>query len=241
MPRFVRAVTGPPRAAGSENRRYVTYARGSGSRIAGQRSSPNMTPQTLKYAVLVLGLGVNQLIKSQQEKSPKPFESKKIESSQENLENVPKTPDKEATQVAIPTQAISKSTPTTMKASPLEQLKLSTPLERLLPRIEDVRSEAEKEPHQTPPSLIRFAAEMSEKMDIALQSKEAGQFLLNELLDCTSNEKTKTTASTAAACIKNAYELSSKYEDLSQDADRVKMRADPEAQRIYNSMKELGI
>ncbi len=193
-------------------------------------------------AVLALGLVVNQLIKSQQKKSPlAPIESKKIESSQDNLENAPKAPAEKPPQLAMPIQTTLKSTPTKLKTSPLDQLKLTSPLEKLLPKLEDVRAEVEKDPHQTPSSLIRFAAEMSVKMDIALQSKEASQFLLNELLDCTSNEKSKTTVSTSAACIKNAYELSSKYEDLSQDADRVKSRADPEAQRIYNSMKGLGL
>ncbi len=155
-------------------------------------------------------------------------------------------PAQNSTQISASSTNTTSSTPkpTTSlspEESPLETLKRMTPVEKLIPKIEDIREEIAQDPHQTPQSLLNFAVELSEKMDVALRSREASEFLLSELKDCTAGEKVKTAPSASAACIKNAYELSAKYDELRHEADLVNSQADPEAQKIYKNMQNLGL
>ena len=131
--------------------------------------------------------------------------------------------------------------PSQESSSAFQDLKRRPPIEKQIPKLQDVRNEIAKNPHVTPHSLVQFSADLGDKMVLALQSKEASQFMMKQLDACASGEAVATASSASAVCIKSAYELSAKYPELIGDSDKIRDHADPEALKIYRGMKRLGL
>lgn len=194
-----------------------------------------------KLGLIISGTGISFallifLYSSQRAKEPtniSPDLSAQTPTSSQIGSNKPKSNDSTLANKIILT------TPGPTDDQTLSELKKSPALETYLPRVEDVRAELNQDPHNTPKALLAFSVALSDQMDLALRSLPASRYLLAELQICASQDKTPSSA--AAICIKNAYELSAKYEELTPDADALKSKAPPEAQQIFKNMKSMGL
>ncbi len=142
---------------------------------------------------------------------------------------------------AVEPDATEATKPQAIKDPSTKALESKPPIEKQIPKLEDVKKEVAADPHKTPRSLIQFSLDLGTKMDIALKSKEASEKMMQELGVCAKGERVKTPPSASAICIQNAYELSEKYSELKKDADSVKEQANSAAQKIFHDMKNLGI
>ncbi len=139
------------------------------------------------------------------------------------------------------TTPLSAAVPSQDSSSAFQVLKSRPPIEKQIPKLQNVRDEVAKNPHRTPHSLMQFSADLSDKMVLALQSKEASQYMMKQLDACASGDAVATASSASAVCIKSAYELSAKYPELVGDSDKIRDHADPKALKIYKGMKRLGL
>jgi hypothetical protein len=86
------------------------------------------------------------------------------------------------------------------------------------PSVNQLRTEVAANPHETPPSVLSFAAELAPRMAAALHSSEKAHHLWNELEKCTSQISSPTVI--RSICLSNIniladhYSWQEKYQDL---------------------------
>jgi hypothetical protein len=126
-----------------------------------------------------------------------------------------------------------------IKNVPAESKKTLT-LESESPSLDQVRKEAEQNPHQTPPSIIKFAADLGEKMEAARQSEGDAQKLYPELASCAQDIPAKSYASTPRMlCFSDAVELAKQYPSLNRNLDEIKQDLDPDTLKRFNQMQKV--
>lgn len=100
------------------------------------------------------------------------------------------------------------------------------------PRNEDLREEVKADPHVTPPSLVKFAANVGERMKLALQSETEAASFFNELEDCLSESGDSVSPSAQALCLNEARRLSLRFTSLAKRFEKVSGAAEPEVTRL---------
>lgn len=99
----------------------------------------------------------------------------------------------------------------------INNLRMKTPLK------EDFQAEVRENPHQTPPSLVSFATllgRMSEKAQLNVTNAD---IFMNELDDCTSNDKIAESA--RALCLSKAEGIAKRFPTLSEKFKGIQDRA----------------
>ncbi len=96
----------------------------------------------------------------------------------------------------------------------------------------EMRAEVEKNPHQPPPSLARFAVEMGERLNDAEKSETKAADFLTELEGCVLDASQAST--TRALCLANADRLGRKFGALNSRATELRGRVDPEVSRLID-------
>ncbi|HTL12310.1 MAG TPA: hypothetical protein VL588_07470 [Bdellovibrionota bacterium] len=99
------------------------------------------------------------------------------------------------------------------------------------PPVQNLRDEVAKDPHGTPPSLLRYAAQMADRMEAAFQSPEEADRLYPELEDCVKDPGGTVTQTVKLTCYVNALRLSRRY------GKRFEGRADALAQASPGTAK----
>lgn len=127
------------------------------------------------------------------------------------------------------------------KDSSFETLKSSTPLKEEMPSLNEVRAEVQKDPHETPPQLLKFSEALESKMQIALKSEAAGRLMMSQLQDCALAPPGTTSTSVSAMCLVGAKQIAAKYVSLNPEAEAMLAHADENTLRIYKGMHSLGI
>lgn len=101
----------------------------------------------------------------------------------------------------VPSKNTSPSTAETTAETPSDAL--------AIPSEEQYRKETEADPEGTPPSLFRFADQLSIQMEKALQSEPDAQALYPKLAECALSEQTPPTVQ--ATCASNLFRLAKLY------------------------------
>jgi len=94
------------------------------------------------------------------------------------------------------------------------------------PTVEDIRAQALNDPEATPPSIIRFAAALDEKMKVANSSEENARKFFTELESCVLNSHNKVAESAKTLCLSEADALSKRYPGLHSAYQNLEDRAD---------------
>jgi hypothetical protein len=98
------------------------------------------------------------------------------------------------------------------------------------PSVNDLREEVKQNVHMTPPSLIRFGADIGARMKAAKQNKAEAIKLLSELKTCASPiSLTESPVQARALCIVSARELAQAWPELKATVDELVDGADAEA------------
>jgi len=79
------------------------------------------------------------------------------------------------------------------------------------PPVQNLRDEVAKDPHGTPPSLLRYAAQIADRMEAAFQSPQEADRLYPELEDCVKDPGGTVTQTVKLTCYVNALRLSRRY------------------------------
>lgn len=97
------------------------------------------------------------------------------------------------------------------------------------PTIASLREEVKKDPHSTPHSLLRFAADLGVRMKAAKTDNAEAQKLLGELTTCvTSDQDGASPVQARALCLVTARELAQQWPDMHDDVEKLVKGADPE-------------
>jgi hypothetical protein len=121
-------------------------------------------------------------------------------------------------------------------AAPGEITATSTQL--IPPTSDAVREEAEKNPHETPPSLIAFAHEISRRETESRKSPESALSFFAELSDCVAGNNI---AQAQALCLTTAHEVADVYPDLLKDRYNALMDSSPEeAKKLTRDLQRLS-
>jgi hypothetical protein len=109
-------------------------------------------------------------------------------------------------------------------AEPAEQQGGVNALATLAPRVEDLRDQAEADPHGTPPALMEFADEVGREMEGAFDSPEKARSAARMLEGCAlPGPETPIPQSARALCAENLRRLAERYPaELSADWERVR-------------------
>ncbi len=106
------------------------------------------------------------------------------------------------------------------------------------PRTEQVRREIENDPHRTPPSLLRFAERMGEKMDIARVEAVFARDFMGELENCV--QSSEGALSAKALCLRNAERLAGSHPQLNPILERMRSRAPEEVRDLVMRLHDLA-
>jgi hypothetical protein len=123
-------------------------------------------------------------------------------------------------------------------ASP--ESKKTLTLEAESPTLDLVRKEAEQNPHETPPSILKFAADLGEKMQVARQSENEARKFYPELSNCARDVPAGSYASTPQTlCFTDAVELAKQYPSLARNLDGLKQDLDPDTLKRFNQFEKV--
>jgi hypothetical protein len=101
------------------------------------------------------------------------------------------------------------------------------------PLVSDLREEARQNPHETPPSLLRFGADIGVRMKEAQKNKAAAVAFLAELKTCAvPPHLDESPVQARALCIVSAHELAQAWPDLSGDVDELVENSDSDAVQL---------
>src|SRR5665213_1288724 len=108
------------------------------------------------------------------------------------------------------------ATPTAVQAAALpDNTLIEKPLSALVPDKKTVREEVERDPHSTPPSLLKFSVELNHKQIAALLSEDRATAFLTELKTCALEKESLN--SVQALCLLNAKRLAKSYPALQNE------------------------
>lgn len=139
--------------------------------------------------------------------------------------DAPPTPVKSA----LPEAEMTTQSPTTSPSNgtdPIESLKI--------PELDALRAEVKKDPHSTPPILLKFAGQMADAMEEAKEDEQKGSALFRKLETCVENEGP---AAARALCLENAQRLATLYPKLEGSFDDLKNRAPPNVSKLLENPK----
>ena len=102
----------------------------------------------------------------------------------------------------------------------------------LAPTLEQVRADAEKNPHVTPSAVIGFSADLAPRLESATKSPAAAERFLDELKECLEGKKLSGMKTLQALCLVNLRRLADKVPAVRERAQGVAKRADPEVRRL---------
>lgn len=105
-------------------------------------------------------------------------------------------------------------------------------LESSIPSISQIRAEAEKDPHTTPPSILAFATSLAPRMQLALESENNARAFLDELRTCIFSPSSSTALTIRAICLSNAKVLSEKFQSLEHEVTSILDKADPNVLKL---------
>lgn len=105
-------------------------------------------------------------------------------------------------------------------------------LREITPTAEDLRAEVAKDPHLPPPTLMKFAAALGERMQAAEKSELESTNLVSELDECLRNENHP--EGIRAMCLASASRLAKRYPTLQDRTAEMVRVAGP---RISNLAK----
>ena len=100
------------------------------------------------------------------------------------------------------------------------------------PTVDTLRAEVQANPHQTPLSLLQFAGDLADHMEIAEQSEDQASKFLTELEDCVTDDRQAQT--TQALCLTNAQRLGEKFPALNSKVTALNQRAPPEVSKLLS-------
>ena len=100
------------------------------------------------------------------------------------------------------------------------------------PTTSTLREEVKKDPHSTPPSLLRFAVDIGVRMKAAKTNNAEAQKLLGELKTCvTSDQDGNSPARARALCLVSARELAQQWPsmpEMKDDVEKLVKGTDPQ-------------
>ena len=150
-------------------------------------------------------------------------------------ENRPVEPGTVAPEAVTETTAIQPSTAPSVVVSAealsekeIARKSIDTPVVKLAPTAETMRSEVERDPHSPPTSLISFAADLAPKMDEAQKSPAAAEKFFAELQDCLASPKLAQSRTVRALCLVNIRRLGQQIPSMKSRAEAAFAKADPE-------------
>jgi hypothetical protein len=111
-----------------------------------------------------------------------------------------------------------------------------------VPNLKEVREQIAKDPHQTPPALLKFARDLAEKTEAAKRSPEKAKTLFETLENCLQGGKDPSESTPVAAqtlCITTAEELTKLYpQEFSSRLKQLEENASPELKKIRNAFDQ---
>lgn len=105
----------------------------------------------------------------------------------------------------------------------------------LAPTTEALREEVRKNPHRTPPSLVKFAGDLADRMSAARTDEAKASQLLGEFEDCLQSESAPSSVRTV--CLANAGRLARFHPGLD---DRYKALFEAAPSDIQRQLRSLG-
>jgi hypothetical protein len=108
----------------------------------------------------------------------------------------------------------------------------------IAPRPEVLAAEVKDNPHQTPPSLLRFAARVADRMQRARASTADASKLIDEFDDCVRDDRQ--VYSVQVICYVNAGRLAGFHPTLKARWQDVHEHASPDVLRLAQAMDQLG-
>lgn len=106
-----------------------------------------------------------------------------------------------------------------------------------LPHKTDVKKEVAENPHQTAPSLVKFAEVLGGLMDKGLKRVEDASVLLNELTECVADDAVSETAQ--VLCLSHSEKLAIAFPDLKAGVDQIHSVANPAALKLLKKKKTI--
>ncbi|MCC6278494.1 MAG: hypothetical protein IT289_11325 [Oligoflexia bacterium] len=110
---------------------------------------------------------------------------------------------------------------------------LNRPLE--VPLSKDLRQEVARDPHRTPPGLIRFSISLGAKMGAIQNFEQAARFSV-ELGSCARGNSKEFPESAMALCLLNAKRLSARFPELSTEFKNLQNSVDPTVLELMNQL-----
>ncbi len=105
-----------------------------------------------------------------------------------------------------------------------------------MPDLERIRQEVREDPHGTPPSLVQFATEVSDRLEEIHGDRQAESEFLRELLACSLPENPNSRPSSLQAfCFSTAKEMAEEIPELQGEVDAAESQLDPETMKLINS------
>lgn len=133
-------------------------------------------------------------------------------------DSAPVRPSESPTPLASPVaETVGEASPAPSPSGTPAAAEVSEPEERVIdftPKRETYRTEVDRDPHGTPPSLQHFARRMAAKMETGMRTESAARALIPELHDCARNSEVE---SPRAVCVMNGRRLARKFPNLQSD------------------------
>lgn len=101
---------------------------------------------------------------------------------------------------------------------------------QLIPPVAKLREEVAASPHTTPPSLVRFALDLGQRLQAAEKSESEATLFFGELETCVMDKAQVHSA--RAMCLMNAERLTQTFSGLQARAVSLRQRVEPEVSRL---------
>jgi hypothetical protein len=106
------------------------------------------------------------------------------------------------------------------------------------PTARELADDVRINPHNPPLSLVRFAMEMSPRLEEALRNENAAQKLFGELENCVTDKRLEGAVSTQAVCLNDAKQITEKHASLGSRYDLLTRHASPQALLLSNTVSD---
>jgi hypothetical protein len=101
-----------------------------------------------------------------------------------------------------------------------------------IPNRETIRAEVEKNPHETPPSLLKFSIELGRQFKIAMLSEKNARSFFKKLEECVTDPTLQGADSSQALCLRDAQRLARAFPSLQGLFNNLSDEASPQARRL---------
>jgi hypothetical protein len=103
------------------------------------------------------------------------------------------------------------------------------------PTMAQLNGEITANPHDTPPTLLKFTERVASRVD-AVRTEPQANALFGELESCVLNPREAQAHSVLAVCLMTARDLSKRYSRLRGDYQSLEGKADPKVVRMVRSV-----